>query len=70
MQSRVIARNKRIDTNGKTELGNSVVSSWLDDDNDDVDHIYIYIYISKSKVGDLSRGRPEGSVFNSYNTEV
>ena len=26
--------------------------------------------ISKSKVGDRSRGRPEGSLFNSYYTEV
>ena len=26
--------------------------------------------ISKSKVGDRSQGRPEGSLFNSYNTEV
>ena len=26
--------------------------------------------ISKSKVGNLSRGRPEGSLFNSYDTEV
>ena len=30
-------------------------------------YIYIYIYISKSKVGDFSRGRPEGSLCNSYN---
>ena len=29
---------------------------------------YIYIYIYKSKVGDLSPGRPEGSLFNSYYT--
>ena len=26
--------------------------------------------VSKSKVGDCSRGRPEGSLFNSYYTEV
>ena len=32
-------------------------------------YIYIYIYII-SKVGDRSRGRPEGSLFNSYDTEV
>ena len=30
----------------------------------------IFIQISKSKVGDHSRGRPEGSLFNSYYTEV
>ena len=28
----------------------------------------LYIYISK--VGDLNQGRPEGSLFNSYYTEV
>ena len=32
--------------------------------------VYIYIYIYISKVGDLSRGRPEGSLFNSFYTEV
>ena len=33
--------------------------------------IYIYIYIYKvSKVGDLCQGRPEGSLFNSYYTEM
>ena len=32
-------------------------------------YIYIYIYIYISKVGDRSRGQPEGSLFNSYNTE-
>ena len=31
-------------------------------------HVYIYIYISK--VGDRSRGRREGSLFNRYYTEV
>ena len=30
---------------------------------------YMYIY-KVSKVGDCSRGRPEGSLFNSYYTEV
>ena len=29
-----------------------------------------YITIKVSKVGDCSRGRPEGSLFNSYYTEV
>ena len=43
-------------------------------------YIYIYrhpqtdlfrsIYISKSKLSDCSRGRPEGFLLNSYNTEV
>ena len=34
-------------------------------------HTYIYIYIYKiSKVGDRSRGRPKGFLFNSYYTEV
>ena len=32
-------------------------------------YIYIYIYIG-SKVGDHSRGRPEGFLFESYDTEV
>ena len=31
--------------------------------------IYIYIYIY-SKVGDRSRGWPEGSLFNNYYNEV
>ena len=31
----------------------------------DIAHSYIL-----SKVGDLSRGGPEGSLFNSYHTEV
>ena len=32
---------------------------------------FIYLDISKvSKVGDLSRGQPEGSLFDSYYTEV
>ena len=30
-------------------------------------HIYIYIYIL---VGDSCLGRPEGSFFNSYDTEL
>ena len=29
-----------------------------------------YSYISKSKVGEGNRGQPEGSLFNSYYTEV
>ena len=29
-----------------------------------------HLNVSKSKVGDRSRGRPEGSLFNSYHTEV
>ena len=33
-------------------------------------YIYIYIYIVKSKVVDCNQGRPEGSLFNSYDTEV
>ena len=33
-------------------------------------YIYIYIYTYISKLGDRSRGRPGGSLFNSYNTEV
>ena len=33
-------------------------------------YIYIYIRLKVSKVGDRSRGRPEGSFFNSYYTEV
>ena len=32
--------------------------------------IYIYIYIEVSKVDDQSRRQPEGSLFNSYYTEV
>ena len=28
------------------------------------------IFNSKSKVGDRNRGRPEGSLFNSFYTEV
>ena len=32
--------------------------------------IYFYTNKSKSKVGDHSQGRTEGSLFNSYNTEV
>ena len=32
--------------------------------------IYIYIYIYISKVGDHSRGWPEGSLFDSYYTKV
>ena len=46
-----------------------------------IEYIYIYIieyskirnlsiYIEVSKVGDCSRGKPEGSLFNSYYTEV
>ena len=31
---------------------------------------WIYKYVSKSKVGDLSRGQPEGSLFDSYYTKV
>ena len=34
------------------------------------DHCYIYIYIKVSKVGDCRWGWPEGSLFNSYYTEV
>ena len=30
----------------------------------------IVLKISNSKVGDFSRGRPEGSLFDSYYTEV
>ena len=33
-------------------------------------YIYIYIYVVSTKVGDHSRGRPEGSLFNSYDTMV
>ena len=34
-------------------------------------YLYIYIYIYKSKVvGDSRGGSPEGSLFNSYYTEV
>ena len=33
-------------------------------------YIYIYIYIYIHKVGDYSWGQPEGSLFNSYCTEV
>ena len=29
-----------------------------------------YCNVSKSKVGDCSRGQPEGSIFNSYYTEM
>ena len=32
--------------------------------------LYIYIYIYISKVGDRSRGRPEDSLFDSYDTEM
>ena len=31
---------------------------------------YTFIKISKSKVVSLSRGKPEGSLFNSYYTKV
>ena len=34
------------------------------------DVIVSKVGIYKSKVSDRSRGRPEGSLFNSYNTEV
>ena len=36
------------------------------------EHMCIFAseYICKSKVGDFSRGWPEGSIFNSYYTEV
>ena len=33
-------------------------------------YIYIYIYIYISKAGERSRGRPKGSLLNSYYTEV
>ena len=33
-------------------------------------YIYIYIYIYKVKVGNLSQGSPESSLFNSCYTEV
>ena len=42
----------------------------------DLAHIYIYMYVCvcvckwDSKVGDLSRGWPKGSLFNSYYNEV
>ena len=31
---------------------------------------FCFLYLSKSKVGDCCGGRPEGSVFNSYFTEM
>ena len=31
---------------------------------------FFFLFSSKSKVGDRSRGQPEGSFFNSYYTEV
>ena len=31
-------------------------------------YIYIYIYVSRIKVSEGGRGRPESSLFNSYNT--
>ena len=49
-----------IDTDNNRESRESVQPARIDD-------IYIYIY---SKVGDRSRGRREGSLFNSYCTEV
>ena len=33
-------------------------------------YVYICVFDSKSKVGDPSRGWPEGSFFNSYYTKV
>ena len=33
-------------------------------------YIYIYIYKYESKVGERSRGRLEGSLFNSYYTKI
>ena len=34
-------------------------------------HVFVYVrQKSKSKVGDLSQGQPEGSVFSSYYNEV
>ena len=44
-------------------------STFLSLDQQQSLYIYIYIYIV-SKVGDRSRGRPKGSLFNSYYTEV
>ena len=32
--------------------------------------MYLQLDIGKSKVGDLSQGWPEGSLFNSYYTKV
>ncbi len=50
-----------------TQLLHSVESSTLRG----MGSIYIYIYVCvKSKVGDRSRRRPEGSFFNSYYTEM
>ena len=37
---------------------------------DDLISIRSDLIISKSEVGDRSRGRPEGSLFNSYYTEL
>ena len=34
------------------------------------DTLASYMFIKVSKVGDCSRGQPEGSLFNSYYTEV
>ena len=33
-------------------------------------HTHIYVYIKVSRVGDLSRGLPEGSFLKSYYTKV
>ena len=52
--------------NGKRESGNTAESA-LDDDDDDK---YIYIVAVVVVVGDRSRGRPGGSFFNSYYTEL
>ncbi len=42
-----------------------------DDDDDDIDMCVFIRCISKvSKVDDCGRGRPEGSLFNSYYTEM
>ena len=52
---------------------------WHKEDNTEIqidmfrfnDNLFrIHIQQPESKVGDYSRGRPEGSLFNSYDTEV
>ena len=56
----------------KKELKDLVLSACLQEDYDDdaFDKSFMIHIVSKSKVGDRRRGRPEGSLFNSYYTEV
>ena len=58
---------------GKRGSGISVLIVWQDDDDDDDDkylHVYKRYQEIVSKVGKLNQGWLEGSLFNSYDTEV